>query len=75
MIRKYNYKTKEVQAIQFYVNYSEVEAFTGIEILDNMMGHETLNGKMINGGDFIVKDKGICTIVPKDEFRRDYEPV
>lgn len=75
MTRIYNHKERTVKAVQFYVNYSEVERFTNMDVESNHRGHETLAGKPINQGDFIVNDQGVFNIVPKDEFRRDYEPI
>lgn len=74
MIRIYNYKEKTVKAVQFYVNYSEVERFTGSEITPDKNSHETLNGRLINQGDFIVQDGKDFKIVAKEVFRKEYEP-
>lgn len=76
MIRIYKHKTRTVKAIQFYVNYSEVEKFTGQEVLVDFMGHEVLGiyGPKLSQGDFIVNDNGIFKAVSKEQFRREYEP-
>lgn len=74
MIRIYQHKTRTVKAIQFYVNYGEVERFTGVDIGQNKRGHDTLAGKELNQGDFVVNDNGVFNVVSKEQFRREYEP-
>lgn len=76
MIRIYQHKTgKIVKAIQFYVNYSEVERFTGQEVTPHPKhGYETLGGQRIEQGNFIVKRDNNIEVWSKEKFRSEYEP-